>query len=552
MAVMVGKGAMTNSIEELADTDLLLVVGSNTTEAHPVISLRMKRAVKNGAKLIVIDPRKIELTKWATRHLQINIGTDIPLFNAFAHVMIKEDLYDHDYVENRTEGFDELAKHVELYTPEYAAEVCGVPAEEIVAAAREYAAASGKAAICYTLGITEHSCGSHNVQSVANLGMLGGNFGKPNAGVNPLRGQNNVQGASDSGALPTDLPGYQKLERPGVREKFEKAWGSELPKRRGITKITAMDQMIRGRVRGIYIMGENTVISDPNTNHAQKALEATDFIVVQDIFMTDTAKLADVVLPAGSFAESDGTFANSERRVQRVRAAINPVGESRTDVDILLDLMERFGIDQNLETPSDVWDEMRGLSPLFGGISYDRLDSEGGIQWPCPTEDHPGTPYLHKDEMDSGMPGYFAPVDHIPPAEPTDSEYPLILTTGRRRSTYHTGTQTGRASGFDLLVPSELAEIHPDDADQMELSDGQVVTVSSRRGSVEVPVRITDRSPHGTVFMSFAFPELTQTNRLTSDAYDFITETPEFKACAVRIDKITAESSATAELAAGD
>jgi predicted molibdopterin-dependent oxidoreductase YjgC len=313
-----------------------------------------------------------------------------------------------------------------------------------------------------------------------------------------------------------------------------------------------MDQMIRGRVRGIYIMGENTVISDPNTNHAQKALEATDFIVVQDIFMTDTAKLADVVLPAGSFAESDGTFANSERRVQRVRAAINPVGESRTDVDILLDLMERFGIDQNLETPSDVWDEMRGLSPLFGGISYDRLDSEGGIQWPCPTEDHPGTPYLHKDEMDSGMPGYFAPVDHIPPAEPTDSEYPLILTTGRRRSTYHTGTQTGRASGFDLLVPSELAEIHPDDADQMELSDGQVVTVSSRRGSVEVPVRITDRSPHGTVFMSFAFPELTQTNRLTSDAYDFITETPEFKACAVRIDKITAESSATAELAAGD
>jgi predicted molibdopterin-dependent oxidoreductase YjgC len=538
MAVMVGKGAMTNSIEELANTDLLLVVGSNTTEAHPVISLRMKRAVRNGAKLIVVDPRKIELTKWATRHLQINIGTDIPLFNAIAHVMIKEDLYDHDYVENRTEGFEELAKHVEFYTPEYAAEVCGVPAKEIIATAREYAAASGKAAICYTLGITEHSCGSHNVQSIANLGMLGGNFGKPNAGVNPLRGQNNVQGASDSGALPTDLPGYQKIERPGVREKFEKAWGAELPKRRGITKITAMDQMIRGRVRGVYIMGENTVISDPNTNHAQKALEAADFLVVQDLFMTDTAKLADVVLPAASFAESDGTFANSERRVQRVRAAIKPVGEARTDVDILLDLMKRFGVKQDIETPSDAWDEMRSLAPLYGGITYDRLDAEGGLQWPCPTEDHPGTPYLHKDEMESGMPGYFAPVDHIPPAEPTDSEYPLILTTGRRRSTYHTGTQTGRASGFDLLVPSELAEIHPDDADQMELTDGQTVTISSRRGSVEVPIKVTDKSPHGTVFMSFAFPELTQTNRLTSDAYDFITETPEFKACAVRIDKI--------------
>ncbi|HCI85270.1 MAG TPA: hypothetical protein DHV68_00345 [Dehalococcoidia bacterium] len=537
---------MTNSIEELAGTDLLLVAGSNTTEAHPVISLRMKRAVRNGAKLIVIDPRKTELTKWATRHLRINIGTDIPLFNALAHVMIREDLFDHEYVENGTEGFSELAKHVESYTPEYASEVCGVPVQDIIDTAREYAAASGKAAICYTLGITEHSCGSHNVQSVANLGMLGGNFGKQNAGVNPLRGQNNVQGASDSGALPTDLPGYQKIERPGVREKFEKAWNSELPKRRGITKITAMDQMLRGKIRAAYIMGENTVVSDPNTNHAQAALEATDFIVVQDIFMTDTAKLADVVLPAGTFAESDGTFANSERRVQRVRAAIKPVGEARTDVDILLDLMNRFGVDQNLETASDVWDEMRSLAPLFTGISYERLDKEGGIQWPCPTEDHPGTPYLHKDEMDSGMPGYFAPVDHIPPAEQTDVEYPLVLTTGRRRSTYHTGTQTGRASGFDLLVPSELAEIHPYDAEQLDLSDGEVITVSSRRGSVEVPVKITDRSPHGTIFMSFAFPELTQTNRLTSDAYDFITETPEFKACAVRIDKIE-ESRATAD-----
>ena len=435
MAVMVGKGAMTNSIEELASTDLLLVAGSNTTEAHPVISLRMKRAVRNGAKLIVVDPRKTELTRWATRYLQINIGTDIPLFNAIAHVMIKEGLYDREYDAKRTEGFEELARHLEFYTPEYASQICGVTVQDIVDTAREYAAASGKAAICYTLGITEHSCGSHNVQSIANLGMLGGNFGKENAGVNPLRGQNNVQGASDSGALPTDLPGYQKIERPGVREKFEKVWKTDLPKRRGITKITAMDQMLRGRVRAVYIMGENTVVSDPNTNHAQAALEATDFIVVQDIFMTDTAKLADVILPAGSFAESEGTFANSERRVQRVRAAIKPVGEARTDVDILLDIMQRFGVNQNLKNARDVWDEMRSLAPIFTGISYERLEREGGIQWPCPDETHPGTQYLHKDEMDSGMPGYFAPVDHIPPAEQTDSEYPLILTTGRRRST---------------------------------------------------------------------------------------------------------------------
>ena len=538
MAVMVGKGAMTNSIEELADTDLLLVAGSNTTEAHPVISLRMKRAVKNGAKLIVVDPRKTELTKWATRHLQIKIGTDIPLFNALAHVMIKENLFDAEYVENRTEGFDELAKHVENYTPEYAAEICGVSAEDIYATAREYASASGKAAICYTLGITEHSCGSHNVQSVANLGMLGGNFGKPSAGVNPLRGQNNVQGASDSGALPTDLPGYQKIERPGVREKFEAAWGVDLPKRRGITKITAMDQMIRKRVRAAYIMGENTVVSDPNTNHAQAALEALDFLVVQDIFMTDTAKLADVVLPAASFAESDGTFANSERRVQRVRPAIAPVGESKTDVDILLELMKRFGGPEKSRTASDVWDEMRQLAPLFAGISYDRLEGEGGIQWPCPHEDHPGTQYLHKDEMDSGIPGFFAPVDHVPPVEEPDAEYPLVLTTGRRRSTYHTGTQTGRASGFDLLVPSEFVEINPSDATSLGVVDGEVVEVSSRRGSVTAPVKVTERSPKGAVFMTFAFPELTQTNRLTSDAYDFITETPEFKACAVKINRV--------------
>jgi len=538
MAVMVGKGAMTNSIEELADTDLLLVAGSNTTEAHPVISLRMKRAVKNGAKLIVVDPRKTELTKWATRHLQIKIGTDIPLFNALAHVMIKENLFDAEYVENRTEGFDELAKHVENYTPEYAAEICGVSAEDIYATAREYASASGKAAICYTLGITEHSCGSHNVQSVANLGMLGGNFGKPSAGVNPLRGQNNVQGASDSGALPTDLPGYQKIERPGVREKFEAAWGVDLPKRRGITKITAMDQMIRKRVRAAYIMGENTVVSDPNTNHAQAALEALDFLVVQDIFMTDTAKLADVVLPAASFAESDGTFANSERRVQRVRPAIAPVGESKTDVDILLELMKRFGGPEKSRTASDVWDEMRQLAPLFAGISYDRLEGEGGIQWPCPDEDHPGTQYLHKDEMDSGIPGFFAPVDHVPPVEEPDAEYPLVLTTGRRRSTYHTGTQTGRASGFDLLVPSEFVEINPSDATSLGVVDGEVVEVSSRRGSVTAPVKVTERSPKGAVFMTFAFPELTHTNRLTSDAYDFITETPEFKACAVKINRV--------------
>ena len=536
---MVGKGAMSNSIEEIAGADMILTIGSNTTEAHPVISLRMKKAVRNGANLVVIDPRKIELTRWAKRHIQLKIGTDIPVLNAMAHVIIKEGLYDAEYVESRTEGFEALKRHVGIYTPEFAEELSGVPATQIIDTAREYAAASPKASICYTLGITEHSCGAHNVQAVANLALLCGNFGRENAGVNPLRGQNNVQGVSDMGALPTDLPGYQKLEKPEVLEKFEEAWDTPLPKRRGITKITALDQMIRGEVKAVYIMGENTVISDPCAGHSKKALEAAEFVVVQDIFMNDTALLADVVLPAAAFAEVDGTFANSERRVQRVRKAVEPPGEARADWQILLDMFEYMGVPQSFESASDVWDEVARLAPILSGISYERLDREGGLQWPCPTADHPGTVFLHQDEMDSGLPGQFAPVDHIPPVEEPDNEYPLFLTTGRRRSTYHTGTQTGRAKGFDKLVPHELAELNPMDAEGMGIEDGEIVRVSSRRGALEVHAKVTDRSPRGAIFMAFAHPETAPTNILTNDAYDFITETPEFKACAVKVEKLT-------------
>ncbi len=528
---------MSNSIEELAGSDFLLVTGSNTTESHPVISLRMKRAAKNGAKLVVVDPRKIELTKWATRHVQIRVGTDIPFYNAMAHVIINEGLYDREFVARRTEGFEALARHVQLYTPEYSAAICGVSADEIIATAREFAAAAPKASICYTLGITEHSCGSHNVQSLGNLGLLCGTLGHRNAGVNPLRGQNNVQGAGDAGCIPTDLPGYQKVERPGVREKFEQVWGTALPRRRGITKITAMEQMLRGNVRAVYVMGENTVVSDPDAHHVESALKSVEFLVVQDIFLTETAQLADVVLPAASFAESDGTFANSERRVQRVRPAVPPPGEARTDVDILLSLFERMGSPQGFESVAEVFQELRQVSPIYGGLSHQRLDREGGIQWPCGNEDDPGTEYLHGDDFASGFPGFFAPVDHIPPAEEVDAEYPLLLTTGRRRSTYHTGTQTGRARGFEKLVPHEMIEVNPVDAAELGIADGDMVDVESRRGAVSVAARITDRSPRGVVFMTFAFPRSTRTNDVTSDAFDFITETPEFKACAVRVSK---------------
>ena len=537
---MVGKGAMSNSIEEIAGADMILVIGSNTTETHPVISLRMKKAVRNGAGLVVIDPRKIELTRWANRHMQLKIGTDIPVLNAMAHVIIEEGLYDAEYVRNRTDGFEALKQHLKMYTPEFVEEISGVPAEQLVATAREYAAASPKASICYTLGITEHSCGTHNVQAVANLALLCGNFGRENSGVNPLRGQNNVQGVSDMGALPTDLPGYQKLEKPEVREKFEKAWGVSLPRRRGITKITALDQMIKGEVKAVFIMGENTVVSDPCSGHSRRALEAAEFVVVQDIFMNDTALLADVVLPAAAFAEVDGTFANSERRVQRIRKAVEPPGEARADWRILLDLFEYMGMPQDLDSPSEIWDEVAALAPILSGISYERLDREGGIQWPCPTPDHPGTMYLHKDDMESGLPGQFAPVDHIPPVEEPDDEYPLFLTTGRRRSTYHTGTQTGRVAGFEVLVPHELAEINPVDAASLGIEDGEMVRVSSRRGSLEVHAKVTDRSPKGAIFMAFAHPDTAPTNVLTNDAYDFITETPEYKACAVRVEKLGA------------
>ena len=526
---------MTNSIAELEDAPLILAVGTNTTESHPVISLRVKKAVSKGARLIVVDPRKIELTDFAHHWLRLNIGTDIPLFNAMAHVIIEEGLYDKEYVAARTAGFDELREWLKDYTPEYAEQLTGVPKEEIVAVAREYAAAR-PASIIYTLGITEHSCGVHNVQSLANLALLCGNFGVANGGVNPLRGQNNVQGAGDMGALPNILPGYQRVGDDAARGRWEQEWGVELNPRPGITKVAAIDEILKGTLRAIYIMGENTVISDANANRARQALEAVEFMVVQDLFLTETAQMADVVLPAATFAEMDGTYTNTERRVQRVRKAVEPPGQAKPDWLILSELATSMGYPQHYNHPSQIWDEMARNTPIMAGISYDRIEHQG-IQWPCPTPDHPGTQYLHKDTFASEK-GYLQMIPHVPLAEPPDEEYPMILTTGRRRPNYHTGTQTGRARGFEVLVPHEWVEISPQDAEDMGLSDGEEVGVVSRRGRVQGPVKITDRSPMGVVFMSFHFPQTTLTNALTTDLHDPITETPEFKACAVRVEKL--------------
>ena len=532
---MFGRGATSNAFNELEDAPLIFATGTNTTETHPVIALRVKRAVAKGATLIVADPRRIELTDFAQLWLPLKVGTDIALYNAMAHVIVAEELYDREFIANRTEGFDELKEFLRAYTPEYGAQVTGLPRDDIVSAARQYAAAE-RAAVIYTLGITEHTHGVHNVQSLANLTMLTGNLGIPNAGLNPLRGQNNVQGAGDMACLPFYLPGYQRPEDDQARGRFEAAWGVKLNPKPGITKVTAVEEILEGRLRALYIMGENTVVSDANATKTKQAMEMLDFMVVQDLFLTETALMADVVLPAAAFAEVDGTYTNSDRRVQRVRKAINPPGVARADWEPIAEIATKMGYPMSYGNPSEIWDEAARLAPILSGISYARIEAEGGIQWPCPTPDHPGTPFLHKDTFVSGR-GTFMTTPHVPPAEPTDQEYPIVLTTGRRRSTYHTGSQTGRVEALQVLVPHEWLEISPEDAAELRLADGDDADVTSRRGTLRVPVKVTTKSVMGVAFMSFAFPETVLTNLLTTDAHDPISHTAEFKATAVRITK---------------
>ncbi len=526
---------MSNSIAEIAGAKLILAVGTNTTESHPVLSLQVKAAVRNGAKLIVVDPRRVELTHFATRWLRLRIGSDTALFNAMANVIVEEGLADEKFIAEKTRGFGEYREHIRELTPERAEEITGVPAGAIREAAREYAGTK-PASIIYTLGVTEHTCGVHNVQSIANLALLCGNFGLESSGVNPLRGQNNVQGAGDMGCLPDNYPGYMKVDRPEAREHWEKVWGVPLHPHPGITKISALGEMLKGRIRAAYIMGENTVVSDANAAHTQKALEALDFLVVQDIFLTETAQLADVVLAAAGWAETDGTFTNTERRVQRVRRAVPPPGTAREDWRIVAELSTRLGLPMQYGSVADVWNEVARATPIIAGITWDRIE-ETGLQWPCPNEDHPGTKYLHADLWDGDQVGYFQAVPYVPPAEPTDDEFPLTLTTGRRRPAYHTQTQTGRTT-IRELIPTEAVEIHPTDAARLGIEDGQSVRVSSRRGQVDVAAKVTDRSPEGAVFLSFHYPQQVRTNLLTTDAYDPITETPEFKACAVRVEPL--------------
>jgi len=524
---------MTNSIAEIAETDFIFAIGTNTTETHPIISLKVRKALNKGATLAVADPRRTEMAELADIFIQHQPGSDLALLNAIANVIINEDLYDQDFVANRTEGFEDVKEAVAKYTPEYAEGLTGVPAERIREIARRYAKAEN-AMILYTMGITQHICGTDNVLAIANLALLTGHIGKPYNGVCPLRGQNNVQGACDMGGLPDYYPGYQKVVDPAAKAKFESAWGVKLSDKEGLTVGEMLEAAHQGRVRGMYIIGENPVLSDPDTNHVIKALEHLDFLVVQDIFLTETARLADVVLPATSFAEKSGTFSNTERRVQLVRQAIKPVGQAKPDWEIIMEIANRMGGDFHYSSPAEIMVEIASVTPSYGGISHARLEQRS-LQWPCPSPDHPGTPVLHQGKFARGL-GKLSAVGHVPPDEQPNSEYPFLLSTGRRLHHYHTGTMT-RRTGIEILAPEELLELNPQDACKLKINDGEKVKVSSRRGEVEVKVRITDTVPKGVVFASFHFWE-TAINKLTNPARDPKAKIPELKVCAVKLQKV--------------
>ncbi|GAX89067.1 formate dehydrogenase [Effusibacillus lacus] len=513
-------------------------MGSNTTEAHPIIANRIKNAVKKGLQMIVIDPREIEMAKFASSYLQIKVGSDIALMNGMLHVIIKEGLFDPSFVRRTSTGFEDLKKKVEPYTPEYAASITGLTPEQIISTARTYARAQN-AMIAYTLGITEHHCGVNNVFDIANLALLTGHIGRRGNGILPLRGQNNVQGAGDMGCLPNQLPGAFSLANDEYRSRFEKAWNVRLNPMAGATQTRIFEKMESGEIKALYIIGENPLLADVHMNHTHKLLKNLDLLVVQDIFLTETARMADVVLPARSWGEVEGTYTNTERRVQRVRKAVEPGPSTRDDWDILCDLSTRLGYPMQYRSSEEIWEEVRQLAPeMYGGMSYSRLDREGGLCYPCPSLDHPGTTCLHERFHKPALEGPaapFIPVDYTPPAEVPDEEYPFMLTTGRRYELYNTHTQTRYyADGVKLKQTEETLDIHPTDAASLGIGDGDRVEVSSRRGKVSVTAKLTDRMQPGLVFMSFHWADV-PTNVLTINEYDPISGTAEFKACAVKI-----------------
>jgi formate dehydrogenase alpha subunit len=535
LAAAFGSGAMTNTVADIEEADVLLITGSNTTENHPVLSSVVKRAVTaRKAKLIVVDPRRIRITRYATKWLRQNLGTDVAWINGLMHVIIKENLQNDQFIENRTEGFDELQKIVEKFTPDYVEQITGIPAQEIIDAARLYAKAE-RGSILYCMGITQHITGTDNVKSLANLAMLCGHMGIEGGGVNPLRGQNNVQGACDMGGLPDVYPGYQKIIDPDARQKMAAAWQvDQLSDQPGMKATQMIPAAHDGKLKSLYVIGENPLVSDPDVNHAEKSLKNLDFLVVQDIFLTETARLADVVLPTACYAEKDGTFVNTERRVQRVRKAVEPPGQAWDDWKICCEIATRMGHPMAYENSRQIFEEISRVTPSYGGITYARIEHEG-LHWPCPTAEHPGTPILHREQFTRGK-GLFHAIDYIAPAEMTDDEYPLYLTTGRLLYQYHTGTMTMKTGGLNAIAPEAFVEISPQDARNYELEEGTLVNITSRRGDIQARIKISRKAVDGTVFIPFHYAAAAA-NRLTNAALDPISGIPELKVCAVRVSK---------------
>ena len=526
---------MTNSVNEVFKTDLMFVIGSNTTEAHPIIGNKMQQAHRKGKKLIVVDPRKTELAREADLHISLKSGTDAALINGIMHIIIEEELYAKEYVESKVERFEEVKELVSKYNPELVSKITTVPVDQIYEAARMYANAE-RAGIFYTLGITEHTTGTSNVMNLSNLALLCGNIGIEGAGINPLRGQNNVQGACDMAALPNYFPGYHKvLEEENVK-KFEEHWNCTLNRKMGLRIPEMLDGAAEGSVKAMYIMGEDPVLSDPDANHVKHAINSLDFLVVQDINMTETAKLADVVLPATCYAEKDGTFTASERRVQRVRKAVEAPGQARVDWTILAEVSRRLGGNGfDWKCAEDIFNEIRKCIPNYSGISYEKIDRLNGVQWPCTSEDHEGSKYLHKGKFARGERALMVPVEYEGPKELENDEYPIILSTGR--ALYHYNVMTRYSDALDGILPHELIEICEEDAQKYGIEDGDFMRVTSRRGSVVGRAKITERVKPGLIYMTFHFSE-TPVNQLTSAHYDPITKTAEYKVTAVNIKKV--------------
>jgi len=538
LAAAFGSGAMTNSIPELSThTRCFLITGSNTTEAHPLVASHVLKARERGAKLLVIDPRQVQIGRLADLYLRPLPGTDVAWLNGLMHVIIIEQLADQQFIQTRTEGFEQMWQVVQEYPPERVEQITGIPADQLRAAARMYAQ-NKPAAILYAMGITQHTTGTDNARCIANLAMLTGNLGIPGGGVNPLRGQNNVQGACDMGALPNVYPAYQPVSSPEAKAKFQAAWQVDaLSDQVGLTVVEMVHAAGQGRLRAMYIMGENPLLSDPDIHQARWCLEQLEFLVVQDIFLSETAQWAHVVLPAAAFAEKEGTFTGTDRRIQRIRQAIPPPGEAKPDWQIICLLAQRLGFPGfEFSGPSQIMEEVARLAPSYGGVTYDRLDRQGSLQWPVPSPDHPGTPILHTEKFTRGL-GRFHPVHFQPPAELPDAEYPFILTTGRSIFQFHTGTMTRRSPKLEQEASEPYVEIHPQDAGRLGLRGSDRLRVISRRGQIELAARITPQIQPGVVFIPFHYAEAAA-NVLTQAALDPVAKIPELKVCAVRLEPI--------------